>query len=610
MSRCKLTIQDEEQRRVVLLNQWVVEIGRVVPCDLILSASGVDDHHCRLLRTHAGYVLQDLGGDSGTKVNGERVRLHTLVTGDEISIGSATIQYDSAIDDHRALAVTDEQNPSLTYQLDFVGQSSVVESVFTPADQEEGGRSAGLKIDLLYNWIRRCSELGEEDELLDMSARILCELPSVHRAEVLFYNEKTGTVQCEASVTPAGSEPRPAADVPSEIVRRVLQKGEAVLSDHQISAPMRNNTAVFAMISVESAGGSRPFNKEDLQFLVSFARLLEREIERQRNHRRVMDENRLLRETVSGELSVIGESPPMKILFDQIERAASSNTTILIQGESGTGKELVARALHRLSPRKSEAFISVNCAVLQEDLLASDLFGHLKGAFTGATADRAGKFEMADGGTLFFDEIGELPMPLQAKLLRALQEGEIERVGGGEAHIVDVRVIAATNRKLEDDVRTGTFRKDLYFRLQVVELVVPPLREREGDVSRLLDYFLELFARQEGRARLRLTAEIREALEGYEWPGNVRELRNLVERWVVMNREGRVMGDDLPGAIRDSIATIGKPGSSVLSLKEVEEAHIRAVLKISKGNKSKASRLLGIDRSTLYDRIDRYNIDV
>ena len=308
------------------------------------------------------------------------------------------------------------------------------------------------------------------------------------------------------------------------------------------------------------------------------------------------------------ETAMIGSSQPMLELLEMISYVAPTEATVLIYGESGTGKELVAEALHENSERHSRPFIKVNCAALAEGLLESELFGHEKGAFTGAEKQREGKFVQADGGTLFLDEIGETSQAMQVKLLRVLQEQELQRVGGEETIRVDVRIIAATNRNLEEEVAKNNFREDLYYRLNVVMLTVPPLRDRKEDIPKLVEYFAHKFAEKNRRPFDGITSECMELLSVYSWPGNVRELENAVERGIILMRGTELTEKSLPLSIqkqfvkRDSSDTAAEP----VSLFDAEKQLILKTLIDTDGNKSEASRRLGITPKTLQSKLKRY----
>jgi DNA-binding NtrC family response regulator len=315
------------------------------------------------------------------------------------------------------------------------------------------------------------------------------------------------------------------------------------------------------------------------------------------------------------EAGLTGRSPSMIELYKEVARAAPSRATVLVTGESGTGKELVARAVHKHSPRASRAFIAVNCGALTETLLEAELFGHVRGAFTGADRDRRGLWEEADGGTLFLDEIGETSPAMQVKLLRALQEGEVKRVGASQPVRVDTRVVAATNRDLEKEVRAGSFREDLFYRLSVVTIRVPPLRERRTDVPLLAELFLRAAGAKAGRARLRFSAEALKLLVAYGWPGNVRELESFVEYAALHARGSEVVPEDLPPKLNaDQVRAASRAPLEALfedlpSLDEVERRYLLHVLKAVGGNRTRAAEILGIDRRTLYRMAERFHIN-
>lgn len=305
---------------------------------------------------------------------------------------------------------------------------------------------------------------------------------------------------------------------------------------------------------------------------------------------------------------IIGESPAIKQVKELILRAAPTDSTVLVTGESGTGKELVARALHAHSRRRGGPLVTVDCASLVDSLAGSELFGHVRGAFTDAHADRRGWFEAAQGGTLFFDEVGVLRPQTQAKLLRALQEKVVYRVGSCEPIAVDVRVVAATNVDLAEEVRRGTFREDLYFRLNVVPIYLPPLRERPEDVVPLAEHFLRRWSREEGVEPPALAEDAVEFLRSYSWPGNVRELENMIERAVVLAEGALIRAEDLRSCGAQSRQEVACDPHRALRLEEVEREHISRVLARFAGNRTKAARALGIDRKTLQRKMAKYNI--
>ena len=308
--------------------------------------------------------------------------------------------------------------------------------------------------------------------------------------------------------------------------------------------------------------------------------------------------------------AIVGRSAPMRELFSLIDRVAGTETTVLVMGESGTGKELVARALHERSGRAKGAFVAVNCAALPESVIESELFGHEKGAFTGAQDQRRGRFELADGGTLFLDEIGELSLAVQAKLLRVLQEGEFQRVGGSSTIKTDARVVVATNRDLDKEVAEGRFRADLFWRLNVFPLRVPPLRERRSDIILLADHFAEKHGRRSGKPILRISSPAIDLLVTYHWPGNVRELENCIERAVILSTDSVIHAYHLPPSLQSADSTGTGPGSTLdASLARLERELLVEALKICRGNAAAAARRLGVTERRMGLALHRYGID-
>lgn len=301
---------------------------------------------------------------------------------------------------------------------------------------------------------------------------------------------------------------------------------------------------------------------------------------------------------------IVGESPAMQRVYAQLVQLAPTDTSLLLTGESGTGKELVARAIHRRSRRSSGPFVAVNCGAIPENLLESELFGHTKGAFTDARSDRKGVFVQADGGTLFLDEIGELPLTMQVKLLRVLEQRTVRPVGADREIPFDVRLVSATNRDLEEAVHEQQFREDLFYRINVVQIELPPLRARGSDVLALAQHYLDFYAKKLGRAALRLSPAVAEKILSYHWPGNVRELRNVMERAVALAQHEEMMLGDLPDKIRDYRSTQmvlhGDDLTELVTLDELQRRYIEHVLKATSGNQTQAARILGVDRKTLY----------
>jgi DNA-binding NtrC family response regulator len=372
-----------------------------------------------------------------------------------------------------------------------------------------------------------------------------------------------------------------------------------------ITAEGTIETAVEAMKQGAFEFLTKPFPGEKLRLT----------LERAHEFARLQRENRELRREVEGRFSfqnIIGSTTRMKSLFDSMELAAPAASTVLIFGETGTGKELVARAIHYNSSRKEGPFVTVNCGAIPETLMEAELFGYRRGAFTGADADRKGKFEAADGGTLFLDEVGEIPLALQPKILRVLQSGEVDRLGSDRPVRVDVRIVAATHRDLETLATDGEFREDLYYRLAVIPLTVPPLRDRRDDIPLLADHFLRRMQDQTGRAGLRIPPEAFALFDRYPWPGNVRELENTIERLVVLSRDDHLDVQSLPEKIRGGGDAGSETGIKLppqgVRLDELERDLICQALERSGGNRTKAAGVLGLTRNTLLYRMQKHGL--
>jgi two-component system nitrogen regulation response regulator NtrX len=392
-----------------------------------------------------------------------------------------------------------------------------------------------------------------------------------------------------------------------EVLQKVKQLNESlpvvIISGHGTVSTAVEATKLGAFDFIE-----KPLASE--RVLVTIKNALDRT--------RLQDENRSLKRVVEARHQMVGESPGLRQVWDAVKRAAPTNATVLLLGESGAGKELVARAIHRNSLRSRERFVQVNCAAIPEELIESELFGHEKGSFTGATEKQIGKFEQADKGTIFLDEVGDMSAKTQAKVLRVLQEGEVERLGSARTIKVEVRVIAATNKDLEAEIEKGSFREDLYFRLSVIPIKVPPLRERREDIPLLVRHFADLFSRENNRRAQRFTPAALEVLQKARWKGNVRELRNTVERLLIMTPGDSIDADDLRDAVRAETKPVpveaGGGGNNVApgTLREFKEVAERKFLveklRENAWNISKTAEIIGTPRSNLYKKLEQYGI--
>jgi Nif-specific regulatory protein len=412
-----------------------------------------------------------------------------------------------------------------------------------------------------------------------------------------------------------------ARDIQNDSALGVRDSSGLIHATSVIAAPIKMNNRTIGLVHLYSTNTKEGLRPSDLEFTLAVAETVGMALRtRYREQKLVEDLSKTrtqidqLRNQLGVESEIVGASPAMFRVHEQISKAAPSRATVLVRGESGVGKELVARAVHFSSDRRSGPFVCLNCAALSESLLESELFGHEKGAFTGATDRKSGKFETADKGTLMLDEIGEMSPSIQAKFLRVLEGHPFERVGGAKAIKVDVRVIAATNRDLEEEVRRGKFRKDLFFRLHVVQIDVPPLRHRPEDITELSDFFLQKYNTETGRRITGFSPQAQHQLKRYRWPGNVRELKNVIERAVVLARGDVIQLDELSltnlSTASESQFDVGTIVQEYVpeSLEIIEQRHIEATLRATTWNKSKSAAILGVERSTLDRKIKKYGI--
>ena len=395
--------------------------------------------------------------------------------------------------------------------------------------------------------------------------------------------------------------------------RKHLEKDEISF----ICVPIKLGNEVIGALSVDRLFDENISFEEDIRLLSIIAAMIAQAVKLrqtvQEDKQRLLEENIRLQEALKDKFhpaNMIGNSKAMRKVYDLIAKVAKTDTTVLIRGESGTGKELVAHAIHYNSLRAAKPFVKVSCAALPESVIESELFGHEKGAFTGAIAMRKGRFELAQGGTIFLDEIGDLSPSMQIKLLRVLQEREIERVGGTDTIKVDVRVIAATNRNLEELIEKGQFREDLYYRLNVFPIHLPPLRRRRTDIPLLADFFVEKYSKVHHKSIKRISTPAIDMIMSYHWPGNVRELENCIERAVILSQDDVIHGHHLPPTLQTAEASGTKPrGTLTSALEGVEKELLLEALKSSRGNMSKAARSLGITERMMGIRVKKYGID-
>jgi len=386
-----------------------------------------------------------------------------------------------------------------------------------------------------------------------------------------------------------------------EVLEQVMQRSAETLTII-ITAHATVETAIQALRKGASDYILKPLDFDEV--ILRIENLL--------NQKKLVQENKYLREQIDQEFNfnhIIGESPAMKEVYRMVKRVSNANSNVLITGPSGTGKELVARAIHSNSPRSSKPFIAINCGAIPKDLMESELFGHKKGAFTGAISDKDGVFVAANKGTVFLDEVGEIPVDQQVNLLRVIQEREVKPIGSNQMISFDTRIIAATNKNLEEEIEKGNFREDLYYRLNVVEIPLPTLQKRKEDIPLLAHHFIKKYSRELNRPVKGISSEAIGALMSYDWKGQVRELENIIERSVLLGDGDFITPDDLPGSIQESSNDFEYDADSLEdAVQTFEKHHIISVLKRTEGNKAEAARLLGIDPSTLYRKMERMGI--
>ena len=494
-----------------------------------------------------------------------------------------------------------------------------------PAQSQFELRRKLLQLEALYDVGRALNTLRPEDELLE---ELMHRAISVLDATMGFVFALDDKLQVQMLFTFGVEAPSAATILAEPPIKQVIASREPMMvtvskflggaGSDLLIAPMVSGDSILGVIGVggkevRGASGAGAFLEDDLRFLESIAAIGGAAIENTRRFHRLdlvretlEDENRALKQRMLREASdrlMVGESSKMQRVIDLVARVADSQASVLIRGESGTGKEMVARLIHGNSPRKDGPFVAINCAALPETLLESELFGIERGVATGVEA-RPGKFELAKGGTIFLDEVGDIPLALQAKLLRVLQEREIEKLGGRRKIAIDVRILSATHRNLEEMIERTEFRQDLYYRLKVVEITLPPLRERKDDIPKLVRFFLDKYGKREGLHDVRITQEALQKLLRYPFPGNVRELENLIEGALALTTDPIIDPGDL--LLPESAAgTDGRELSGDLpTLGELESRYVARVLAFTKGNMSKAAKILGVDRKTLYKKRD------
>jgi transcriptional regulator with GAF, ATPase, and Fis domain len=570
-------------------------VGRQATSDINLEDHAASRKHCLFSRSRQQCTVKDLESRNGTFVNGTPITERQLEQGDEIRIGGSVFCY--LVDrDHAAQPASADFKTRQIQVTDSIYLSSADQSVLPPSARAMHDLRTLLRVSTMLHSFRGMQEAHgtpAAEVLRSHLSSLLLELIPGERGGVLIPGAPAGDWKPNADVFQSVSE---------EHIAVWLEDADgAGLS--VVAAPVMVRGDIAAVIYVESADPALKFDEGHLQLLTAVAGMAAGAWENATILGWLQEENQRLQQELKLEHDMVGVSSKMRDLQRQIGKAAPSNSTVLILGESGTGKELVARAIHRNSARAAGPFVAINCAALADTLLESELFGHEKGAFTGAIVQKMGKLELAQGGSVFLDEIGELSQLLQAKLLRVLQQREMERVGGTKTIKLDLRVLAATNRNLDEAVKKGAFRQDLYYRLNVVQLTAPALRDRPEDTIPLAEHFAKKYAHDCGRKITGLAPEARVYLQSYSWPGNVRELENAIERAVVLGSTDTILAEDLPEHIRET-----RPAEVSASLYEeaVEAAKRQVVLKAfdqANFDHETAAKILGLHPNYLHKLI-------
>jgi transcriptional regulator with GAF, ATPase, and Fis domain len=611
-----------------------VSIGRDPSNEISLLDSLVSRRHCVIRREANAFRLQDLESRNNTFVSGVPIMDRVLVHGDQIRVGNSILIFQGP---------NSESIPgNASLQLDATPVPGAATVILRKEDARylQPSRPDGLPataktvrdLNVLLEFSRTLNSVRGLAALQEKVLEAVLAIVPADQAAVLLTEDGTaGTSSGFSSIV--GRDRRLGPNQPihasQTILNRVLEENLAVLSNdvqsddayreaesllerrvHSVLAvPLEVQGKVLGAMYLDASSPGARFDSDLLQLVTTLGNITALAIENSRHMDRLGGENRRLVEELNIHHSMIGESKAMHEVYGFVSRVAGRDSTVLISGESGTGKELVARAVHLNSGRADKPFVAINCAAITETLLESELFGHERGAFTGAVSQKKGKLEVAEGGTVFLDEIGELAVPMQAKLLRVLQEREFERVGGTRPIKLDVRLIAATNRDLKEASKSGAFRPDLYYRLNVVSLHMPPLRERREDIPMLAAFFAAHYGEKVKRRVAGVSPEARVCLTRYDWPGNVRELENAIERAVVLGSTEMILAEDLPDSVLEETAASGEPVSALHDgIREAKKVLIERAIEQANGNYTDAAKILGVHPNHLFRLIRTLNL--
>ena len=603
-----------------------ISIGREPSNDLWTPDPALSRRHC-LIRCEgaepdARFTIRDLSSRNGTLVNGARVAEQELRHRDRVSIGDSLLVFVAGEEDFHpegsAVELTETTELGLAATMLHPEDALYLQPDRILASLPETDRLA-RDLNTLLKIANGIGAIRDRESLEWQLLGMVFDVVPADRGAILHFTE--GSEGLDSAIAwDRLRGPGVPVRVASAVVRRVLSeragllvrdvKMDGSLADVQtlteprirslLCVPLKASGKATGVIYLDSRNQEQLFDENHLEFMTAVANLASLALENVRHCEGLQEENRRLRSEINLEHSMVGSSPRIREILQVIQRVAPTTSTVLIQGESGTGKELVARAIHCNSQRAERPFVAINCAAITESLLESELFGHEKGAFTGAVAQRKGKIEVAESGTLFLDEISELAVGLQAKLLRVLQEREFERVGGTRPVKVDVRVIAATNKSLPEAVQAGSFREDLFYRLNVVTVTTPPLRDRREDILLLAESFIEKISKKCKMRNRRLSPDAQTLLMQYDWPGNVRELENAIERAVVLGTADEILADDLPDALLETSSAASSLATKYHgAVKENKKQLVLNALEQADGYYVDAAKILGLHPNSL-----------
>jgi two-component system, NtrC family, response regulator HydG len=589
-----------------------VSVGRDPANALCLRDPAVSRRHFAISKTDSAFHLIDLESHNGTFVNGIPVRRKLLTHGDNIRVGRCELVFLITEDNEQALPtvqIRDSDAVSLLSTTNIRAFSSVSKPA-SDVGRMARDLNALFKITSTLNSIRDLQQL--QQRLLELVGEVI---PADSSAIlILRHPDEDPSSSC---VWHRDGDSKAQLSIRRELLQRALWERSPVLSrpssedgqrESVLCTPLVGTERTIGVMYMTAGDSSEAFRDDHVHFLSSVAAMAAVTLENVLTTEALRNENRRLLAELDLRDVIIGESRAMRHVENFIGRVARSDSTVLIRGESGTGKELVARAIHRNSPRAESPFIAINCAAIPENLLESELFGHEKGSFTGAINAKKGRLELAEGGTIFLDEIGDMAPMLQVKLLRALQEREFERVGGTRTLKLESRVIAATNKNLEEAIKEGEFRQDLYYRLNVVSITVPPLRERPDDIPLLAMYFSSKYADKCKRALKGISPAARTILTTYRWPGNVRELENAIEHAIVLGTGDEIVPEDLPDSMLEVVSSQKDGKTYHDKLNQLKKRMILDAVRQHKGNYTEAARFLGVHPNYLH-RLIR-NLDI